>query len=372
MLHNEKNSDCKQKPLIFYSALDWGLGHTTRSIVIIQEFLNHGCKVVVACNSTQKNIFKREFDNIEFVHLGGYNIKYGRNGVLTRGLIVSQLPEILTKVKNEKRWLDDFLAKNEVNAVVSDNRYGLSSPKVPSVFITHQLEPKTGMGSLANNFIRKSLYKYINKFSECWVPDYGEGSTLAGELSHPERSPAIPLKYLGPISRLNKSPFPTDNIHINKLLVILSGPEPQRSIFEEILIRELKTFKQNAVLIRGLPGNTDNPEKLSGIHFFNHVTTDELIRLTAESAIIICRSGYSSIMDMLLLKKKMIIVPTPGQPEQEYLGEYLLRNMMAVTVSQKKFSLLSALELAENFDYNFPEKSGKEYKKVIEEFVLSL
>ena len=361
-----KFTDCKEKPLLLFSSLDWGLGHTTRSVPLIKELLNNGCNLIVACNSTQKILLQVEFPDLKYVELEGYDLSYGSDKWLTRFKILTQFVKILTRIKSENAWLSAFLQENKVDAVISDNRYGLYHPEIYSVFITHQLNIHSGYGLLADKISKKILYRYINRYNECWVPDFRLNPSLAGILSHPEVLPTIPVHYLGALSRFEKC----DQFPANKydLLIIISGPEPQRTILENIMLEQSEGTGKKIALVRGLPGE----QKVlinNKIKIFNHLKSHELNQLICESGIIICRSGYTSIMDMIKLKKKMIVIPTPGQPEQEYLAKYLSRNHLALMVTQNNFSLIQSLELAQHFTFTHPDTDMNEYKTVIKEFV---
>lgn len=363
---NEKNINCKQKPLLLFCPLDWGLGHVTRSIPLLQEFAKQGWSIVVACNSTQKKILEDEFSGLRYVEKQSESIQYGRNTLSTKTKIFYELIKILMQVKVEHRWMKAFLSENPVDLIISDNSYGAYSPSTPSIFITHQLRPCSGLGPTIDNLVQNFLKKYINRFSRCWVPDYSSGITLSGKLSHYGNLPSIPVSYIGPVSRLETqfNHRPTIN-----LLVIISGPEPQRSIFENLVADQLRSLADQrknfyVVIIRGLPGKNQLPLDCDAQQF-NHVSAQHLSELASSSQFVISRSGYTTIMDMLKLKKKMIVVPTPGQTEQEYLATHLSKHNMAVAASQHNFSLEKTIRKAESFNYNFPDGDMKDYKKVI-------
>ncbi len=329
----------KEKPLLLFSALDWGLGHVTRSIPIIREFQKKGWEVIVACDSTQKGIFKAEIYGLRFAELSGYDIKYSSSRAGTRLKLLLQIPKILIKIKKEKFWIKRFLAENRVKMVVSDNRYGFRHPSVDSVLITHQLYVITGFGSFADRMLQRFLYKYINKFSQCWIPDY-ETNGLAGKLSHPLYKPNIPIKYIGCLSRL--STCATTNLISEvesgfkyKYCILLSGPEPQRTILESIITEQFKNVN-DTVIIRGIPR-------------VNYVSASELNKIICESEIVICRSGYTSMMDLIKLKKKIIVIPTPGQSEQEYLAEYLSEKNYIASINQDKLSFESIQNIMTDF-----------------------
>ena len=239
---------------ILVAPLDWGLGHATRCIPLIRFLLQSKCKVIIAAQEQQEKLLKAEFPTVTFIPIPGYNIKYTTVERFFLLKIALQVPKILITIYNEKKWLNNFLKKNIVNAIISDNRYGLFHNKVTSVFITHQLLIKTSF-SFLEKIIQKINYRYIKKFSLCWIPDEKGAINLAGELSHPVIFPKIPVTYIGGLSRLEKQ---AEKAAVFYLLIILSGPEPQRTLFEEIILAELKTFKEKVLLVRGLPGNTSD------------------------------------------------------------------------------------------------------------------
>lgn len=331
----EKINIVKEKPLLLFSPLDWGLGHTFRSIPLIKEGLNQGFKIVVACNSIQKAILAPEVPGVEFVEINGYGIGYGRSGTATKLKILLQFPKILTEIKAENRWLHSFLKKRAVDLVISDNRYGMYSKLVPSIFITHQLKVRSGLGGITDRFLQRFLFRFINRFTECWVPDFAKDG-IAGELSHPCILPRIPVKYIGILSRFET--LPAQNNFEYKYCIIISGPEPQRSIFEKIIIKQLQNNPVKAVLVRGLPLETGILQPIDNVKIFNYAGSAQLLKLITKSEFIICRSGYTSIMDLIKLGKKMILVPTPGQTEQEYLAKYLSSKGLAEYFEQDKFS----------------------------------
>lgn len=370
MAKTPKFNSNRQKPLVLLSPLDWGLGHTTRCIPVIQELIGLQCEVLVACNARQKSLLALEFPELTYLDLPGYNLHYGKNRWQTLGHLVLQVPKMLRTIRREQRWLRAFLQQQPVDAVISDNRFGFYAPGIPSVFITHQLAVKTSLGQWADRLVQRFNYHFIERFDSCWVPDHQNGGSIAGELSNPRQLPAIPVHYLGTLSRLEPC---MSSAHRYRLLIILSGPEPQRTIFEDLLLKELKSYEGHAVLVRALPGEDaikiTSTERLTVL---NHVAAAELNQLICSAEMIISRSGYTTVMDLLKLGKRSILVPTPGQAEQEYLAEHLQRQQFAYTISQERFSLTDALVAADQFAYKKIQSGMDAYRSVINEFVQSL
>jgi uncharacterized protein (TIGR00661 family) len=367
--HLQKISHGKEKPLLLFSCLDWGLGHTTRSIPLIQEFEAQGCEVIVACNSIQKKILYSELRNVRYVDLDGYGVTYADGKWATRFKIAWQFRKILTRIKLERRWVHHFVAENRIDALVSDNRYGFTHPLLPSILITHQLFVQTGFGGLIDNALQRFLYYLIKRFVVCWVPDFASENSLAGILSHPKTFPPIPVKYIGPVSRFsncrNEKNFNYD------VVIILSGPEPQRTILEQAILNEIQNWQKKIFLVRGLPDKTLQIDS-KNLQVKNHLDASALNEIICQSEYVICRPGYTSMMDVLKLRKKTIVVSTPGQGEQAYLAQYLSSKQLVMSIPQKNFSLTTALDQAEKFQFAYINNDMQDYKVAISEFVRSL
>lgn len=339
------------KTRILVAPLDWGLGHATRCIPLIRELLAREADVWLAGEGAQERLLRDEFPALPFLALPGYRIKYAATA---RGLawkMIGQTARMKKAIRQENKWLKDKVRVHGFDAVISDNRFGLYHDSVPCVFITHQLQIKTGLGAWTEKILRRWNYRYINRFTRCWVPDVEAEFNVAGDLSHPGRLPVKPVEYIGLLSRFEKKAIAEKKNH---LLIILSGPEPQRTLLENMIIKEIAHYNGSAVIARGLPGDERLIPSTNMIKFYNHLPAAALNDCMQEAEYIIGRSGYSSIMDALALQKKMILVPTPGQTEQEYLATRLAQKGIALRVEQKDFSIAAALTMAQKFPYQIP------------------
>ncbi|MDB5196092.1 MAG: glycosyl transferase family 28 [Flaviaesturariibacter sp.] len=341
------------KPRILVAPLDWGLGHATRCIPLIRQLLQAGVDVVLAGEGKTAALLSSEFPQLLLLPLKGYRVKYGKTGLELMGKLLLQVPKVLDTMDEEQEWLKTALEAHQFDAVISDNRYGLYSDKVPSVLMTHQLLVKTGFSTWADRQLQKLHYGYFRAFTECWIPDAVGETSLAGELAHPAVLPPIPVQYIGPLSR-----FAYTKVGREKhLLVLLSGPEPQRTLLEESLLAQLNAYDGPTVLVRGLPGSEEQLSLSSNITVLNHLPAGQLEACISEASFVIARTGYSTVMDLMTLQKKSILIPTPGQTEQEYLAKHLMEQNFALCIQQPRFRLLPALALAASFPYQFPEKS---------------
>jgi uncharacterized protein (TIGR00661 family) len=365
-MNHIENGENKQKPRILVAPLDWGLGHATRCVPIIQELLKQDCDVVLAGEGMQASLLKNEFPQLAFLSLPGYRIKYPVSGKNMMWKMIWQLPGLNDAIKEEHEWLKQKVKEWKFDAIISDNRYGLYHKKIPAVIITHQLQIKSPW-KWTTFLLRKIMYRYINRFTECWIPDNEGQENLAGELAHPSAMPLIPVYYIGALSRLKKTGIAEKKNH---LLVMLSGPEPQRSIFETIIIRQISQYNGTATVLRGLPSALSIIPSTNSIYFYNHLSSKELNEEMQKAELVIARSGYSSIMDAMSLQKKCILVPTPGQPEQEYLAAYLSEKNIALAMQQTNFSLADALLQASVFGYRQTDASpGSTVQKTILRFI---
>ena len=352
--------DFPQKVLI--APLDWGLGHTTRCISIIRYLQQKSCQIFIAANQQQTVLLQQELHDVTFLSLDGYNISYSRAGRNFAMSIASQIPGLLFSIHREHRWLKKKQREYGFNLIISDNRFGMYHSKIFSVFITHQLGIRSGISKKTDRLVNWWNHRWIQRFNECWVPDLHPPYSLAGELSHPATMPAN-VKYIGPLSRF-QSGAGSSRDH---LLVVISGPEPQRSIFEALILSQIRHYQGKVVVIRGIPGSHETIATSDNITVYNHVPSSTFEQLLRGAGMVICRSGYSSIMDLVLTGKKAILIPTPGQTEQEYLARHLHDRRIFYTVDQSKFDLEKNIEDVKHFPFESFTIPFDDFKKVIDD-----
>jgi uncharacterized protein (TIGR00661 family) len=345
------------KKKILVAPLDWGLGHATRCIPIIHYLLEKNCEVAIGADGRPHELLKREFPELEHIILPGYGIEYPKKGSMALKMAVS-IPKILAGIKKEHELLDKIITRKKIDAVISDNRFGLWTKKMPCVFITHQLMIKAPFGERLLHRLNKN---HIKKYTECWVPDRENENNLSGDLAHKFPLPAN-AKFIGPLSRFR---FHSPGSPGREILVLLSGPEPQRSILEQKIILQFKTAKRAVLIVQGI---TEKKEEVVGgrVRIISHLLARELEEAILSSRYIICRSGYSTIMDMAALgKKNVIFIPTPGQTEQEYLAERFKKTGVAYSVPQDMFDLETALKETGKFK-GFEKASADSFKHAID------
>ncbi len=304
---------------VLMAPLNWGLGHATRCIPIVQNYLNNGHEVVIVADGAPAILLKNRFPELRLLELSSYPIQYSRR----KGQVIAMLrnmPGIIKGILHEHRWLNKLLSDEHFDSVISDNRFGMWNKKVHSVYITHQLMIRMPLALRWLEPIAWLLHRsIINRYSECWIPDYKGTPNLSGALAHLYPLPSN-AHFIGPLSRLEGANIQTQPIGT---LLLVSGPEPQRQLLEDELIAKRSELQNPIVLVRGLPGTVHIPG-INGMKVHNHLPDHELASLIKGANAIHCRSGYSTIMDLAALQclNKARFIPTPGQPEQEYLARY--------------------------------------------------
>ena len=355
-------------PRILVAPLDWGLGHATRCVPLIGELRERGCEVVLAADGPTARLLAQEFPDLRLLPLRGYGIRYGK-GLAVLSLLF-QLPHIFRTIRYEHKWLQQLMAKERFDCIISDNRPGLYHPQAYSVYLTHQLLIRSGFGPGADRLLQLLHARYIRRFNKLWVPDLPGNLNLAGLLSHPLTEKESP-RYLGLLSRLR----PAVAASRYDLLILLSGPEPQRTLLEKHLLYQLQPYKGTVLLVRGLPREEKITIPLpSNIQVAAHLTATQLQQVLAGAALVLCRSGYTTLMDLLRLRKKAVLIPTPGQTEQEYLARHAEELQLFPFLKQKEFELNKALELATDFPYHHPftEEDFEQYTGAVDELVSEL
>lgn len=330
----------KKKYTILICPLDWGIGHATRCVPIINELIKQDYNVIIGADKRPLDFLKIEFQNLKFVSFSGTTISYPAHNFMAFKMLFS-FPRFLWGIRKEHNHLKQIVSEHKIDFIISDNRYGLWHKITPSVFITHQIEIKTPKSFSIFKPLLNSINRFfIQKHSRLWIPDFENEPNLSGSLSHGFQL-NIPSFFIGPLSRFtDKKSIIKDNYP--EILALISGPEPQRSIFEQMMIAELKRYPGNSVILRGKP-ESSKIETINNITLYPHLPTAELAPLLKKANLIICRPGYSTIMDLAVLNKKAVLVPTPGQTEQVYLAENLKRKGIFFSETQSKFSLNIAL-----------------------------
>jgi len=303
--------------------LDWGLGHATRSELIAQLLIRKGSNVTIAATSSLLNSINEKLP-VKKLEFKSIRIRYS-SAIPQYLAILVQLPIILIQAFADHYRINRIIKKHDIDIVISDNRFGLWNNKSYTVYITHLLTIKTKPFLRFLEPILSYFHgKVIERYNECWVPDLPGEPNLAGALSHPGKM-APNCRYIGLLSRLrNASPRRPYGIPAKPFIsIILSGPEPQRTILEKKITHHPSLRGRILVVVAGQPLKPGLSADAGSSGRYGYLNADEMKYIIRESDFIICRSGYSTLMDLSLMERTALLIPTPGQTEQEYLAGYL-------------------------------------------------
>jgi len=304
---------------ILVCPLNWGLGHASRCVPIIKALEARGKTVILAADGFPLEFFKQEFPHLSTIAFEGFKVKYSSDNEQVHAML-SQLPQFVRGIRKEHRAIKKICVQNQIDTVISDNRFGLWNKRVYTIYMTHQLMVKMPFKWRITEKLIWLLHRFvIKKYNTCWIPDLPDYQNLTGELTHKYPLPKN-ARFIGILSRFSKQKQPL--IHSPyETIAMISGPEPHRSILENKLIKYLQKSLFPSLIVRGVPSQQTEEVNILNVKLLSHLDTPNLERLIASTPTIICRSGYSTLMDLVSLDKKAILIPTPGQTEQEYLAE---------------------------------------------------
>lgn len=350
----------RQKNIVV-APLDWGLGHATRCMPMIDILLQHQHNVIIAGNGDSLLLLKKSYPTLPFLELPGYDIKYanGKNAAVQSLL---QTPKIVRTIREENNAIKEFAEQTPIDIIISDNRYGVRHENIKSIFMCHQIAlqaPKPFQWM--NAFFLKLHLRQIQKFDALWIPDNEDENNLSGILAH-QINFGITHQYIGIQSRfLNYHPTTSfiENIHFD-VLIVLSGVEPQRSSLEKKLIEKFQQREEKVLLVQGKTASFTQ-STINHITIVSYLETNDLFVALQKAKIIICRSGYSTVMDLATLGKKAIFIPAEGQTEQEYLATSLAKKGFSVTCKQADLNIDAALNRIKNCT-GFPAFNNSTFK----------
>jgi uncharacterized protein (TIGR00661 family) len=329
---------------ILITPLGWGLGHAARMIPLALKLKEMNHNITIAGNKDCLALFRKETKGFNLIMFSGFTMRYSRYFPSYVTILV-RLPLLIYHSFREHFKIKNLIAENKIDIIISDNRFGCWNNSVKSVYVTHQLRilfpfPFRFIEPLGIAFHRG----IIKKYDSCFIPDFPGEINISGDLSHNMILPPN-VRYIGLLSRfVSGSNTPKKNKDsIPYITIILSGPEPQKSILRKKLIDLLKLTSLKAFVFEGKPGIENKNEKDIRIISMNHLPLIQMRDIITGSKNIICRAGYTTIMEMMSLKQTALLIPTPGQTEQEYLAGYLSRKGWFSFASQNENNILSLL-----------------------------
>ena len=324
---------------ILVAPLNWGLGHASRCVPLIHRLLDEGHEVVIGGDGMSFTLLRKHFPKLRYVYLAPLDLHYSRSGNQTWAMLKA-IPQLLLWRNKDRLMLKAILQEEHFDQVISDNRPGLYNKQVECIYITHQLQIRlTKTWQWAEAMASRIHARMYTRFNKVWVPDYEDiNHSLAGELSHPSNlrlsRKKTEFQYIGPLSRFH-SPITHKPSPINyEVVAVLSGLEPQRTLLEQELIERYSSKEERVLIVQGLVNHPNTRIKRGNLTIVPSMADAELGPALLNARHIIARSGYSTIMDLEALGLLSVgnnkplpvhieLIPTPGQPEQEYLAAWL-------------------------------------------------
>ncbi len=343
----------KEAKTVLISPFEWGLGHSARLVPVIHACRERGWKVLIAADGKPLDFLRGIFPDLPWVVLPFTNIKYSRKNNFMSSLI-PQLPGIIRAVRKNRRQISEIVELHGIDYIIGDHQYGLSHHRIPSVFISNQIWLLAPKGwQFAEKWIYGVHKKVLRNFTFLWLADFPGEINFSGKQTHLPEQPDN-SRFIGPISRFIGMNKPSSPAKMDaKILLILSGPEPQRSILENKIAKILLHNRVEVVILRGLPPPAGSPmplpRKEENLIWLDHADDATLAQLIHSAEKIICRPGLSMLSDLATLGKTALLVPTPGQTEQNYMAEKLHSKAHFALVKQKDLSM----EIIDSFQ---PEK----------------
>ncbi len=354
---------------ILICPLEWGLGHAARMIPLAKKLAGRGDNVFIGAGEEHLSLFRTEMPGLTYINFPGFRPGYSR--YFPSWLVMfCKIPALVYHLIREHSELKKIIRDNSIDIVVSDNRFGLWNKDVTTAYVTHQLRipfPKPfGFAEIIGIMFQRAI---IRKYNFCFIPDLPGETNISGRLSHGMKLPAN-ARYIGLLSRFSDIPPAADGSSgFRHNTVILSGPEPQRSILKQKLEILLRDQEPPTVFLGGRPGNGDEMIRTGSIISYSHLGNAQMCETLKTSDCIISRSGYTTIMELISLGCTALLIPTPGQTEQEYLAVYLEEKGWFRTVSQKNIG--TAVLASSKSIFNGKEMMDQS-RKLFEEAITAL
>ena len=321
---------------ILVAPLNWGLGHASRCVPLVQRLLDEGHEVILGGDGESLTLLRKHFPKLRYTYLAPLNLRYSK-GQRQVWAMIKAMPQLLKWSIQDHLMLKTLLREEPIDQVISDNRFGLYNKQTECVYMTHQLHIMLPKGwRWAEGIASRMHARVYARYNKVWVPDYEDPQqSLAGDLSHPQNVQCTMnnVQYIGPLSRfsltaqrsysetvLQRSGLTAQRSYT--IVAVLSGLEPHRTLLENEIIARYQDSSEQVLIVQGLMHRPNTRIKRGNLTIVPYMGDKELVSVLLGANHIIARSGYSTIMDLEALGRmdKAELIPTPGQPEQEYLA----------------------------------------------------
>ncbi|MFP4223274.1 MAG: glycosyltransferase [Phycisphaeraceae bacterium] len=333
---------------ILFGTSSWGLGHATRDLVLIRALLEAGCEVTVVATGPALKVLRGELgERCDYLDWPDMPSTISRSTIGFYVKTISFIPRIFLAWFDEKRRLRKLLRDRPIDVVISDHRYGLVTDAVPCFFISHSPRYIAPWRSwFMETCMELFVAAWLRPAEKLLVPDHDQRG-LSGDMSHKTRFfPREKMVFLGQLSSLSLPDDPPGQ-DIDTFISI-SGPEPQRTRFQAKVLGQLGRLKGRTVVTLGLPGR--EPPRVkdvpANVEIHAYLGRAEQQRMMLRSRLVVCRSGYTTLMELAELGRPALLVPTPAQTEQLYLAKTLREQGLFHSVKQSELDLSRDIPLA--------------------------
>jgi uncharacterized protein (TIGR00661 family) len=344
-----------------------GLGHATRSLPIIQEFKKKNWNILVGSSGRALGFLREELPATNFISIPDYRIEYAKNSYLLPKL-VTQVPRVLKRIYQEHKLCKTIVRDFSPDIIFSDHCYGFYHGNVPSVFMTHQIYFSIPKKFMFLSYFPNQFNSYFQKkYDHIFIPDSpNEGAgLLSGHLSKVPRQNKK-YHYIGFLSSIKKRELKEDI----DLFISISGPEPQRTNLQNMILEQVKNYHGNIVIVLGKSERIEKIHESSDLTIFSHLPRRKMEHLINRAKLIVGRPGYTTLLELIELGKKALLIPTPGQTEQIYLAQRIMEKKWFYCVEQRELNLVRDVKIAKDYQGKFlPNSTEKTVQFVWDNFI---
>ncbi|MEF8794417.1 glycosyltransferase [Thiohalorhabdus sp.] len=332
---------------ILFAVHDWGLGHATRDLVLIRGLLEANNEVVVLSTGRALRLLQEEIgDRCELVELRDIPKPLSRRPAAFYVKMSLALPLVFATFVRERRFARALVARKGIDRIVSDSRFGVALREVPSYYVFHSLRQIIpGRPYYLEKMVECAQKGLLSRARRILVPDEPENG-LSGELAHDLSCDwGDRLRYIGALSSVSAQAGQTGVDYF----ISISGAEPQRTLFEERVLAQVADLPGRVVVALGKPDSETRKPDQDRVVIYNYLNRQDQQAMMNRARLVICRSGYTTLMELAQLHKPALFVPTPGQSEQEHLADYHCHRGHTYAVSQNDLDLPRDVAEAERY-----------------------
>ncbi|MEK6968538.1 MAG: glycosyltransferase [Nanoarchaeota archaeon] len=339
---------------------NYGLGHATRMLPVIMKLIEQGEKVTIVAKGNSLLMLKNELGDASNYELMQYEVplKFSDKGFSMFETLKAG-PSFISLISSQKKWLENFSAKEKIDRVIADGEIGYHLKNKKSFFVNNQL--RLLPGSLLGDGTELLTDVFSKGFEKVIVPD-DENGTLGGLLTSKTRFyDKKRLAYVGILSSIRKK-----NVVRNvDYFISISGPGISKEVFTRQVMEQLHLLKGKVVVALGRPDLKEIASK-GNAKIYPYLNRKQQESFLNKAKLVISRSGYTTMMELAEIDKKAFFIPTLNHPEQEYLAKFQKNSGRFHYSKQDSFNFKEDIDEAKQYP-GF--KNVPKTKKSVEKFL---